>query len=717
MNEGQPSTNPQAEEAKFGEMLAQQTEALKGTVPSRQDLEDLQGFASGLTETDNGNFKGPDGRFVSTDDALGLLEAADEKSWTLGHEELVRLEKIASAEHYSDMADLVQRDPATPTFEQFRRSKIDANARLELSQQLREEQKTNAVSKGAQLREKRQKILDDKLSAELILVGQQAYDEAYAMEGEKTEDVPATTTKIYGADKINAHYVGQEKESAAKKTARQASSEAKKERLRQIEENGGPAAINNLKKKEHEDAKKSDFRKRVLGKDDVVVKKPESDGEQNDDPSDIDPGTVYPSDIDPGTVDPADIDPADIDPSQPSPEAQKNIEDKIAILDDARLKYAEMLAAGTRTLTDRNESDRSDARQEWETAFNDLFAAVDAGVPLQIPEGYENMETEELQNAINELQQQRSTAVAVQEHFLLEKKKWEHAGLMGDQDPKNRFLKFWKKGDQDEGKGIFRKLMPKMFVKMATTTAAASVLGTVLNPGGWGVAAATGAVNFGIRSRAKRYDMLARRSGEDSGTAGSQLTEQLAELGHEDIDAATITSIVEDKNNKRRHDNKKRMAGSLALGAATGIAGQKAGEYVWGKASDYFNGPDGSTAADAVPTAGPGPSPNLEPLPSPTPDVDPTSILDSAMNIEAGNGFTHELIDTATAAGYELNPGQSFELYEHLNNMFDTDLIDGIGEYVTGAGETRISAPGSASWRPEVIAEMQKWLADNATKA
>lgn len=116
----------------------------------------------------------------------------------------------------------------------------------------------------------------------------------------------------------------------------------------------------------------------------------------------------------------------------------------------------------------------------------------------------------------------------------------------------------------------------------------------------------------------------------------------------------------------------------------------------------------GDTPAPEVP---PTPKPEVPPTP-PAPEV-PT-FNGEHFTVEAGSGYTKELMQFAQANGHNLSPSQAFQLHEHLMSKFGTDYINISGpgsDIYTQAGDVRLSSPGQAEWVSGVTAETQKWMA------
>lgn len=95
--------------------------------------------------------------------------------------------------------------------------------------------------------------------------------------------------------------------------------------------------------------------------------------------------------------------------------------------------------------------------------------------------------------------------------------------------------------------------------------------------------------------------------------------------------------------------------------------------------------------------------------------VDTNTVTSGVFEVESGHGLTHELIDFANANGKDLSPEDSYELHQHLINVFGEDYINNIdnsslADIYHEAGDVRLTAPGSAQWETGVTEEIQNWM-------
>lgn len=192
-----------------------------------------------------------------------------------------------------------------------------------------------------------------------------------------------------------------------------------------------------------------------------------------------------------------------------------------------------------------------------------------------------------------------------------------------------------------------------------------------------------------------------------------------------------------------RHEQKKRTkagvygVGAIAVGAAMGgaihwgaesLSGRNLSAVSW--LTDRWNG--GNGASKDLSGYGSGRDPyaewpgrqsgagwhpdiaNGDSKPK-LPFVDPTeSKLDTSMIVEAGHGYSHELVDFAHQNGQELTSKQAYQLHLALVEHFGKDYIDldqfnGSDIYVQH-GDVRINAPGAAHWEKGVPEFAQQWM-------
>ena len=239
-------------------------------------------LAQGITKTDDGEYKAADGTTIDSATAESFLAKSSRESWMLGKDEAGELAAIASAKHASELSNeqrqLVREakaDTMEPEAMAFKRLQKQAAERLDLSKELtdaktKEDLKRSTDSKnvhqakGAEHRSNHEKLLADKMSAELSGVSKKVEAEVLAKEMAKAETALAEEAKR-NPDKINLHYAKKQFEADAKKAAKEAGQAAASERKVYIEANGGAAAISRINREEKEAADKEAFLDRLHG--------------------------------------------------------------------------------------------------------------------------------------------------------------------------------------------------------------------------------------------------------------------------------------------------------------------------------------------------------------------------------------------------------------------------------------------------------------------
>lgn len=165
--------------------------------------------------------------------------------------------------------------------------------------------------------------------------------------------------------------------------------------------------------------------------------------------------------------------------------------------------------------------------------------------------------------------------------------------------------------------------------------------------------------------------------------------------------ASELTDLTENRSDEEAFNNRSRMRKAVALGAAAGKLGGFASEALQ---NIDFGGGDAPKPkpADAPPT------PEAPPAP------EAPSLNGESFTVEAGSGYTKELMQFAQANGHNLSPSQAFQLHEHLMSKFGADYINikaPGGDIYNQAGDIRLSSPGNAEWVKGVTAASQQWMA------
>ncbi len=90
---------------------------------------------------------------------------------------------------------------------------------------------------------------------------------------------------------------------------------------------------------------------------------------------------------------------------------------------------------------------------------------------------------------------------------------------------------------------------------------------------------------------------------------------------------------------------------------------------------------------------------------------------DTNVVVENGHGYQRELIELLQEKNQHLSSENSWKLYLHLQDKFpDGNFFTNIGSYKMDDGYFGINSPGSATWNPAVIHEINRWMAEHASE-
>ena len=138
----------------------------------------------------------------------------------------------------------------------------------------------------------------------------------------------------------------------------------------------------------------------------------------------------------------------------------------------------------------------------------------------------------------------------------------------------------------------------------------------------------------------------------------------------------------------------------------------------------WINHPDAPTMPD-IDIDPDTPDSNPDPASNPDSNVDNGDHSDiegdtndnmNVVTVEAGHGYTHELMDFAEANGQELSPQQAYNLHLALVEEFGADYIniDGAGDDIYYEGQDiRLSEPGVGRWEKGVPEFTVKYMNDH----
>ncbi|MDO4773950.1 MAG: hypothetical protein Q4A37_02390 [Candidatus Saccharibacteria bacterium] len=252
--------------------------------------------------------------------------------------------------------------------------------------------------------------------------------------------------------------------------------------------------------------------------------------------------------------------------------------------------------------------------------------------------------------------------------------------------------------------------------------AAAGVAGGLIAFSGLGVVAGAGLAGAGalaIRGRANKRNantMVRNEEGElrSAAYANADMVVDRFKNSYENPTETQFIGHLNEMTDKEVQKNRRRMLwpfiGAVGVALATKYGADFA--YSWmtpdtptAPEPNPGNTPDNTTSTPETSTS---PEPKSEPAPQ------EEFISGQEFVVESGNGYTHELMDFASANGKNLSPEQAFDLHNHLVSQFGADYIDISGassDIYTDAGDYRLTQPGAARWTDGVVEEAQRWMA------
>lgn len=208
------------------------------------------------------------------------------------------------------------------------------------------------------------------------------------------------------------------------------------------------------------------------------------------------------------------------------------------------------------------------------------------------------------------------------------------------------------------------------------------------------------------------------------------------EYSDEDYARESRNALHKAINNRIEKDqqfNRHRVVMSAAIGGGGAVIGALLSNVIempdWFKGNDTdANGGNGDMAPE-TPNNGSvlPPAPEVdEPfapdttaphLPEDIPESTPTPSTSEAygfnpeVTVEQGHGFTHELQDLAAQKSIQLSPRESYDLYQYLAERYQGDMFMQANDaYRMANGDWGINNWGDATWRPEVLRDIDEWL-------
>lgn len=279
----------------------------------------------------------------------------------------------------------------------------------------------------------------------------------------------------------------------------------------------------------------------------------------------------------------------------------------------------------------------------------------------------------------------------------------------------------WSSGNDGLTRGKLKKIGVMLGVGLASGAAAAFVIGTAGIGGGIIGAAAASSLGAGV-TRGWARGKIQHESVQTT-VAGHQ-----AEVQARDIEASIQTKLadaatkdplslgsdmVDSINQHTRAElnrNRRRMMGSVAIGAAAGVVGGELGhlahEAVFGGGGSHIapshpNVHHGAGSNHHHPSAKHGSGHNHG---NGNPTGRELQPQNKAFRVENGSGIIREVSEYAQSRGHHISPERAQEIYNHLHAKFGRNIVNLNGShdtYMVGS-DVRLSHPGMAHWYPGV---------------
>lgn len=254
--------------------------------------------------------------------------------------------------------------------------------------------------------------------------------------------------------------------------------------------------------------------------------------------------------------------------------------------------------------------------------------------------------------------------------------------------------------------------------------------GVGLLAGAAGIGAAVAGASTMVITGAARFTRLYAKSDAVAGRGMNEMDAAVLtgwrdgvndQEGDDIITKAVALSNQQFEDDTRKEQGKRRKTtatamGGMAVGAALGVGGGLLLDHlgvsdfvhdrikIWGGDHDV----DGSNGGSGGGGGGGGAET--------TEDVDWTTpaLPNESFYVDYGHGYTHELVDLATANGQQLSGKDAWDLHLHLVDKFGPDYINiansGGSDIYFDNGDVRLSTPGTASWENGVTEEVHNWM-------
>lgn len=172
----------------------------------------------------------------------------------------------------------------------------------------------------------------------------------------------------------------------------------------------------------------------------------------------------------------------------------------------------------------------------------------------------------------------------------------------------------------------------------------------------------------------------------------------------------SVTNEYSDGVEQNVKRNRRRMVGSAAIGAASGLGGAFVGEAihhaVWGSHHSAGQAPK---------------KPTIPPKPHTGAGTPPAAVHGTTgqeFRVEQGSGEIREIQEYAASHNYHITPQQADEIYNQLYAEHGAKIIDldgsGPDTYQISPGNVGLSHPGMAHWYPGIEDELRARLEKTA---
>lgn len=379
----------------------------------------------------------------------------------------------------------------------------------------------------------------------------------------------------------------------------------------------------------------------------------------------------------------------------------------------AHLLYgSKRLAAipGLRSLADKiNESNEEKSLGPARQAYKDALLAIQQDVKAQYYAGF--VDDGEGNEWLKEEIRMKAMDFAIQSEAKLEAKIF---GLRTEESGKaTKFINWWVK---QEGLGGNIKKALAVGVAGAAASGLVALAGAPMVVGGLiGGSVSAGIGGYVSKKRASGLiggakEVAKEQMEEDVRRKRIYAEEQkLVKDGDYKDGVDGLIGYTEDRTAKEVQGNRARVLKAALVGGSVGSATAGGVELARSLATN-----EAEPVRSLADLSGGEEAPAEQ---SPASETPPAPELQGAtFDVEAGNGYTHELIDFAQANGHDLSPQQSFELHQELVNNFGPDYIDigtpGNDTYTQAGGDTLLAESGSAAWSDGVGTYIQQWMAN-----